>query len=46
MIKITEDNNLEKQLNIPLEKPIQFERYGFVNPIKWDNQKLICYFTH
>ena len=32
--------------NIPLKKPIQFERYGFVNPIKWENQTLICYFTH
>jgi glutamyl-tRNA synthetase len=33
-------------LNIPLKKTIQFERYGFVNPIRWDNNKLICYFTH
>jgi len=32
--------------NVPLNKPIQFERYGFVNPIKWENQTLICYFTH
>jgi len=31
---------------IPLNKPIQFERYGFVNPIKWENKTLICYFTH
>jgi len=39
--------NGEKNLkNIPLNKPIQFERYGFVNPIKWENQTLICYFTH
>ena len=39
--------NGEKNLkNIPLNKPIQFERYGFVNPIKWENQILICYFTH
>ena len=37
------EKNLE---NIPLNKPIQFERYGFVNPIKWENQTLICYFTH
>ena len=37
----------EKNLqNVPLNKPIQFERYGFVNPIKWENQTLICYFTH
>ena len=33
-------------LNIPMEKPIQFERYGFVNPIKRDNNSLFCYFTH
>jgi len=32
--------------NVTLNKPIQFERYGFVNPIKWENQTLICYFTH
>ncbi len=39
--------NGEKNLkNIPLNKPIQFERYGFVNPFKWENQTLICYFTH
>jgi len=39
--------NGEKNLqNVPLNKPIQFERYGFVNPIKWENQTLICYFTH
>jgi len=37
------ENNLQ---NVPLNKPIQFERYGFVNPIKWENQTLICYFTH
>ena len=37
----------EKNLqNIPLKKPIQFERYGFVNPIKWENKTLLCYFTH
>jgi glutamyl-tRNA synthetase len=33
-------------LNIPLKKPIQFERYGFVNPIRWDKNILKCYFTH
>jgi len=39
--------NGEKNLqNVHLNKPIQFERYGFVNPIKWENQTLICYFTH
>ena len=39
-------NGEKNLLNIPLNKPIQFERYGFVNPIKWENQTLICYFTH
>jgi glutamyl-tRNA synthetase len=33
-------------LDIPLRKPIQFERYGFVNPIRWEEKKLVCYFTH
>ena len=33
-------------LNIPMEKPIQFERYGFVNPIRRDKNSLFCYFTH
>lgn len=38
------ENNLN---DIPMEKPIQFERYGFVNPIRWnDNDELFCYFTH
>jgi glutamyl-tRNA synthetase len=32
----------EIQMNIP----IQFERYGFVNPIKFENNELFCYFTH
>lgn len=31
---------------IPMEVPIQFERYGFVNPIKRDKNSLFCYFTH
>jgi glutamyl-tRNA synthetase len=31
---------------IPLEIPIQFERYGFVNPIKREKNLLFCYFTH
>lgn len=35
--------NLRK---IALNIPIQFERYGFVNPIKWKNTILFCYFTH
>jgi len=32
--------------DIPMEKTIQFERYGFVNPIKMDKEELFCYFTH
>ncbi len=31
---------------IPMNKTIQFERYGFVNPIKLENDELFCYFTH
>ena len=31
---------------VPLNKPIQFERYGFVNPIKRNKKELFCYFTH
>lgn len=31
---------------IKLEKTIQFERYGFVNPIKKNKKSLFCYFTH
>jgi glutamyl-tRNA synthetase len=35
-------------LEIPLKKPIQFERYGFVNPIRknFEKEELFCYFTH
>lgn len=33
-------------LNIPLNKTVQFERYGFVNPIERKNNQLFCYFTH
>ena len=33
-------------LNIPLKKVIQFERYGFVNPLKIEQNELFCYFTH
>ncbi len=33
-------------LNIPMNIPIQFERYAFVNPIKIENDTLFCYFTH
>jgi glutamyl-tRNA synthetase len=33
-------------LKIPMRKPIQFERYGFVNPISLTGNELFCYFTH
>jgi len=33
-------------LKIPMMETIQFERYGFVNPIKMENNTLLCYFTH
>ncbi|HEY0088136.1 MAG TPA: glutamate--tRNA ligase, partial [Candidatus Lokiarchaeia archaeon] len=33
-------------LKIPMNKPIQFERFGFVNPLKLTNNGLFCYFTH
>ncbi len=33
-------------LKIPMNKTVQFERYGFVNPVKIENNKLFCYFTH
>jgi len=33
-------------LKIPMRKPIQFERYGFVNPIRLTDNDLFCYFTH
>ncbi|MHA1671674.1 MAG: glutamate--tRNA ligase [Promethearchaeota archaeon] len=32
--------------DIKLDKTIQFERYGFVNPIRKDKNSLYCYFTH
>jgi glutamyl-tRNA synthetase len=32
-------------LEIPMKETIQFERYGFVNPIQIENNKLFCYFT-
>lgn len=32
--------------DIPMKKTVQFERYGFVNPIRFENKKLFCYFTH
>ncbi|MFW9864492.1 MAG: glutamate--tRNA ligase [Candidatus Thorarchaeota archaeon] len=33
-------------LQIPMEKTIQFERFGFVNPIELKENNLFCYFTH
>jgi glutamyl-tRNA synthetase len=33
-------------LKIPLNQTIQFERFGFVNPIKYEDDNLYCYFTH
>ncbi len=32
--------------DIPLEQTIQFERYGFINPIRRNKNTLFCYFTH
>ena len=32
--------------DIPLNKTIQFERYGFVNPVRKSKDGLFCYFTH
>ncbi|MBD3255498.1 MAG: glutamate--tRNA ligase [Candidatus Lokiarchaeota archaeon] len=37
------ETNLTK---IPMNSTIQFERYGFVNPIKFEDKELFCYFTH
>jgi glutamyl-tRNA synthetase len=31
---------------IPMNETVQFERYGFVNPIEWKDENLFCYFTH
>jgi glutamyl-tRNA synthetase len=43
---ISKGNGEVNLVNIPLNKTIQFERFGFVNPIKWEDDVLICYFTH
>ncbi len=43
---ISKGNGEINLVNIPLNKTIQFERFGFVNPIKWEDNVLICYFTH
>ncbi|MHA1191097.1 MAG: glutamate--tRNA ligase [Promethearchaeota archaeon] len=32
--------------DIKLDKTIQFERFGFVNPVRKDNNGLFCYYTH
>jgi hypothetical protein len=44
--KVSEGYGEANLLNIPLNNTIQFERFGFVNPIRWDENTLICYFTH
>jgi hypothetical protein len=33
-------------LEIPMNQTIQFERFGFVNPIEIKDNCLFCYFTH
>ena len=33
-------------LQIPMNKTIQFERFGFINPIELKDNCLFCYFTH
>ncbi len=45
---ISEGYGEHNLLEIPMKKTIQFERYGFVNPIRKDLKKeeLFCYFTH
>jgi len=43
LVKGFGENNLKE---IQMNTPIQFERYGFVNPIKYENDELYCYFTH
>ena len=43
---ISKGNGELNLVNIPMNKTIQFERFGFVNPIKWEKDTLKCYFTH
>ncbi len=43
---ISKGNGEINLLKIPMNKTIQFERYGFVNPINLENNHLFCYFTH
>ena len=33
-------------LQIPMDQTIQFERFGFVNPIELEENCLFCYFSH
>ena len=33
-------------LKIPMNKTIQFERFGFINPIELKDNCLFCYFSH
>ncbi|MFX0135639.1 MAG: hypothetical protein ACFFDN_18485, partial [Candidatus Hodarchaeota archaeon] len=43
---ISNGNGEINLLNIPMNQTIQFERYGFVNSIKLEQNHLFCYFTH
>jgi hypothetical protein len=36
----------ENLLQIPMNKTIQFERFGFINPIELKENCLFCYFSH
>ncbi|MFW9826043.1 MAG: glutamate--tRNA ligase [Candidatus Thorarchaeota archaeon] len=43
---ISEGNGEINLLQIPMNQTIQFERFGFVNPIELKDNCLYCYFTH
>lgn len=43
---ISKGNGELNLVNIPMNKTIQFERFGFVNPIQWEKDTLKCYFSH
>ena len=43
---ISHGNGEVSLLKIPMNQTIQFERVGFVNPIKINENNLFCYFTH
>ena len=43
---ISHGNGEVALLKIPMNQTIQFERVGFVNPIKIKENNLFCYFTH